>query len=369
MNEYKLRPTSYIVIPSFAREMLNLKGAELLIFSIIYNFSQDGRSGYSGGMSFLESWVGSRQTVVTALKQLQKKDLIFRVPLNQKRFIYYTKKGVNFQQSYLENYSKAMYEEDEKEIVTEKKENNVKKLDIISDEPPKNNVKNLDINVKKLDINVKKFDTYINNNKLNSIDRKAAPSSLKNEKPKDEVLLKFLEEKFQTADVYGSDEIETFSKILNKKTVSTDEKKEFLENLYSKVVAAKPNNFFSYFYKAFVQPGVLEQFLANRELKQKESAQDEKQLQNEKESELEELVECPACKNMTKKYSCCHYCELEWNERKNPEKIKFHKNLYEMPPERKISFVSERKKLETSSLTVDLKLKAYNELIHDFDLV
>jgi stress-induced morphogen len=72
-----VKEQSYIVVESFMINKLNLKGNELLIYAIIYGFSQDGNSYFYGSLQYLENWTNStRQGVLKALKKLQEKGLI-----------------------------------------------------------------------------------------------------------------------------------------------------------------------------------------------------------------------------------------------------------------------------------------------------
>ena len=59
---------------------LNLKGNELIIFSIIYGITQDGETEMKGGRSFLAKWINSSlPTVDQALKRLLEKGLIEKI--------------------------------------------------------------------------------------------------------------------------------------------------------------------------------------------------------------------------------------------------------------------------------------------------
>ena len=73
MNEV----TNYIVIQSFMVSELGLKGNELLIYAIIFGFSQTTGQTFHGSLTYLESWTNStRPTVISSLKSLVEKGLI-----------------------------------------------------------------------------------------------------------------------------------------------------------------------------------------------------------------------------------------------------------------------------------------------------
>ena len=75
MNEVTDR--NYIVIQSFMVSELGLKGNELLIYAIIFGFSQTTGQAFHGSLTYLESWTNStRPTVVASLKSLVEKGLL-----------------------------------------------------------------------------------------------------------------------------------------------------------------------------------------------------------------------------------------------------------------------------------------------------
>lgn len=72
--------TNYLVINGWMKTRLGLKGTELLVFSIIYGFTQDGTTEYCGGLSYLMEWTdASKPTIINALKLLCEKKYIERI--------------------------------------------------------------------------------------------------------------------------------------------------------------------------------------------------------------------------------------------------------------------------------------------------
>jgi len=71
---------------------LHLKGNELLIYAIIYGFTQDGEHQFNGGQQYLAEWTNSTKTgVYKALKRLVEKGLIERIDgsINGVNFVNY----------------------------------------------------------------------------------------------------------------------------------------------------------------------------------------------------------------------------------------------------------------------------------------
>ena len=77
-----LKDDNYYQISGWMLNRLNLRGTELQVFAIIYGFSQDGESVFSGSLSYLGDWVGaSRPTIIKALKELVDKEYITKETL------------------------------------------------------------------------------------------------------------------------------------------------------------------------------------------------------------------------------------------------------------------------------------------------
>lgn len=74
----ELKNENYVVIPAWAtKPPYNLKNNELIIYSIIYGFSQINNQCFCGSISYLQLWTNSsRQGVINNLNSLIKKGLI-----------------------------------------------------------------------------------------------------------------------------------------------------------------------------------------------------------------------------------------------------------------------------------------------------
>ena len=78
-NERLVKNESYINIQGFMVNELGLKGNELLIYAIIYGFSQDENSNFTGSLKYLMEWTNaSKPTVIDTLEKLVAKSLIIK---------------------------------------------------------------------------------------------------------------------------------------------------------------------------------------------------------------------------------------------------------------------------------------------------
>ena len=70
---------NYLVIQGFMVSELNLSGNDLLTYALIYGFSQDGETEFTGSINYLCKWLNcSRPTAIKSLKFLTEKNLIIK---------------------------------------------------------------------------------------------------------------------------------------------------------------------------------------------------------------------------------------------------------------------------------------------------
>lgn len=76
-----VKDNNFIAIQGWMRTQLNLKGNELLIYALIYGFSQDGQSRFTGSRKYIAEWCGcSLDTVDRSLNSLVGKGLLAKYP-------------------------------------------------------------------------------------------------------------------------------------------------------------------------------------------------------------------------------------------------------------------------------------------------
>ena len=74
-----VKENSYINIQAFMVNDLHLKGIELIVYAVIFGFSQDGESEFTGSLQYLADWTCStKQGVLKALQSLVEKQLILK---------------------------------------------------------------------------------------------------------------------------------------------------------------------------------------------------------------------------------------------------------------------------------------------------
>ncbi|MDE6059374.1 MAG: helix-turn-helix domain-containing protein [Clostridia bacterium] len=75
----RIRDDNFYTVLGWMLNVLDLKGNELIVFAIVYSFSQDGESEWKGSLTYLEDFANiSRPTAVSALANLVKKGYILK---------------------------------------------------------------------------------------------------------------------------------------------------------------------------------------------------------------------------------------------------------------------------------------------------
>lgn len=83
---------NFLVIQGWMRTELGLTGNNLMLYAIIYGFSQDGQTRFTGSQQYLADWCGcTRRSVQNGLKELEAQDLIekFTIDRNGVKFCEY----------------------------------------------------------------------------------------------------------------------------------------------------------------------------------------------------------------------------------------------------------------------------------------
>ena len=74
-----MNANAYINIPYFLRGKLDLKGSELIISALIYGFSQDGETWFTGNTAYICQWTGTeKKNVLRCLSSLVDKGIIIK---------------------------------------------------------------------------------------------------------------------------------------------------------------------------------------------------------------------------------------------------------------------------------------------------
>lgn len=75
----RIRDENFYTVLGWMLNVLELKSNELIVFAIVYSFSQDEESEFTGSLKYLEDFANiNHQTAITTLKKLTDKGFIIR---------------------------------------------------------------------------------------------------------------------------------------------------------------------------------------------------------------------------------------------------------------------------------------------------
>ena len=167
MGTSKINNDNYITIQGWMVNKLNLKGNSLLIYAIIFGFTQDNESWFTGSLTYLQDWLGvSKNTVRNALDLLVNKGLIYKDTQSVNGIIY---------NRYRNNYSISKID-----TPTQKKAQPYQNLDGGVSKIDKGVYQNLDGGVSKIDPNNKEYNILDNINNNIQTDEKKSYGELNN---------------------------------------------------------------------------------------------------------------------------------------------------------------------------------------------
>lgn len=79
-GKYAIKDENFISIQGWMRTKLNLKGNELMLYALIYGFSQDGDTWFIGTLKYMADWIGveSKNVYGRYIKPLVDKGLLIK---------------------------------------------------------------------------------------------------------------------------------------------------------------------------------------------------------------------------------------------------------------------------------------------------
>ncbi len=74
-----VKDENYYIVHGWIKNRLGLKGTKRDIYAIIYGFSQDGESEFTGSLKYFEEWLDvSRPTIIKALQELTESGFVIK---------------------------------------------------------------------------------------------------------------------------------------------------------------------------------------------------------------------------------------------------------------------------------------------------
>lgn len=362
-NSNMIKNDNFVQISGWMINELNLKGNELFIYSIIHGFSQDGKSDYHGGLSYLAEWTNStKQGVIKNLKSLTEKGLIVKIDeklQNNSHLCRYftTKSRKNIT---INNRSElSLIGESEKD--KQPAQDHSTKFNTVQKESGKQSLIDhstlFNGGIKQSLPNKNSLKEFKNLSSENKDSVGQETQSQKTEKTKTErqtEISKTLKKLFGNTKLFTNDFVPNLSELCEKRQIPPE---EYISWTYGTLQKKNLTNFTGYFFRTILSEPNVSKFLFEKTQQKEHDAESGEKKNAPK-------TKCKVCGAEHLLYGDCPVCGLMLNERDDPEKINFHRKMYLLPSEKKQAMNSElqemRKKTPVSVWNAE-KVKIYEK--------
>lgn len=351
-----IKDDNFVHISGWMINELNLKGNDLIIYSIIHGFCQDGKSDYHGGLNYLAEWTNStKQGVLKNLKSLIEKGFIIKVVEEQKNGSHLCR--------YITSKSRENISDDAKS--SRQNEDHSTKFNTIQKESIKQSLMDRST---KFNGGIKQ--SLPNKNSLNKFKNlssenensaeKTNPAEKENQAEqtkkteRQNKISESLKKIFGNTGLFSDNFIPNLSELCEKRQLEED---EYISWTYGHLQKKPVSNFPGYFFKTILSETNISTFLF-------EKTQEKQKHDNDSEKKIAPKTKCKCCGAEHLLYGDCPVCGLLYSERENPEKISFHKKIYLLPADKKSKMNTEiqemLKKIHISAWTAE-KTKIYKK--------
>ena len=308
----RINNQNYIQISGWMINELHLKGNELLVYALIHGFSQDGKSVFCGGISYIGEWIsGTDHTVVSCLKSLIEKNLVSKRVTQTKGSVKYVE--------YWTTKSREKLNPATANSTVESEDANFHHCKNYSRTTANSTV-----------ATTAKF--AVNNNILNSSLKNSSSSSLfensesenkikKPEEEKESGIKKIIQDIFGNSNALTPDFEKRLDEFFKKNGLKSELIENYLKYVWNLCERKKPENISSYFFKSALNNMTVMNFTVS----QKNAAQEEK----------EKLFCCPVCGEHHQVWERCPNCGLEIAERGDEEACDFRRKEFALPKEKR----------------------------------
>lgn len=353
-----IKDDNFVHIAGWMINELNLKGNDLLIYSIIHGFSQDGKSDYHGGLLYLAEWTNSsKQGVIKNLKSLIEKGYIVKVEEklanNTHLCRYFTAKSrenitVNNSGQSDDKHPRELNDHSTKFNTVQNKSGKQSLMGystlfnggIKQSLPNKNSLKefkNLSSENKNPEIKNPETETESAEQKQNLENRQTQePEKSNPEKAERQTeISETLKKLFGNTRLFTDDFIPKLSDLCLERNLPAE---EYIDWTYETLQKKNVTNFTGYFFRTILSEPNISKFLFEKTQKDSKEA-DGGQKKNAPKTK------CKCCGAEHPLYSDCPVCGLMLDERDKTEKINFRRKIYKLPADVKRAINSEIQKM------------------------
>lgn len=320
MKEIFIKDDNYIQISGWMLNELDLKGNELLIYALIHGFSQDGKSDYHGGLTYIALWTNStKQGVIKALKSLLEKGLI------QKKI--FTENGLQYAR-----YWTVKSRINPKQLKSDKQSFSTNQSTEFT--PKQNESGKHSLPNQSTEFNSGSQQSLPNNININSLNTTSSVSTekpLQNNKkePEEEgdLITKELKKIFEGHFVFDDNFVPLLKDISKEFELNETQLLVYLHYVLERVRDKNPKSLTNMYYKYAKSKNIMQDFVLSvheKDMKEKENT-----------------TVCPVCGNEVHYFTECSCCGLYINTTYEQKDIEIKKQIFNLSDSKKQMFNKE----------------------------
>ncbi len=326
---------------------LNLKGNELVIYSVIHGFSQDGKSDYHGGLNYLCEWTQStKQGVIKCLKSLVEKGLLIKQVESSGGKIrycrYWTAKSrsendvLNSNNVPAENPEEALKESDSDKGINFERSTKFTAIQVNSGKqslPDRSTKFTLDgkqsLPNKNSENKFKNLSSFENGNSKQEETEKcnvalfqhSVKQNVDEQKERQTEIFKILKNLFGNTELFSADFVPKLEQLCSERSL---EPEKYISWTYEHLQKKSVSNFPGYFFRTILSETNVSLYFFERS--QEKNKDESSEIKKERTK-----TKCKVCGAEHLLYADCHVCGLSYSERDNKERIAFYKKCYMLP--------------------------------------
>ena len=308
---------NYIQVSGWMLTDLRLSGHEIMLYALIYGFSQDGRSEFSGSLDYMAEWLNaSRPTIISCLKSLIAKGHIVKTVVSEH--------GAAKRCSYRVNHDELNFltiQDNSKQ----REPHGLKNFTREEDSTGKNSLPDESRNL--TGHGLKNFTQYTSDNdSLNSSSSGGAQEKPGTAEEEDEDSLTkkirgLFSERGVDAKDYASGIAKAATPAAREAGLGPEFLPDYLEWVFRVTERKSPASFTKYYRKAALNAETMRDFMLSPEWKRL--------------SERPKAAVCPVCGGEVRPYSRCPSCGIDWSDRTDERKVMVERQVFRLPPERR----------------------------------
>ncbi|MCR5252571.1 MAG: hypothetical protein K6C98_02525 [Treponema sp.] len=323
MKEVTIRDENYIQIAGWMLNELDLKGNELLIYALIHGFSQDGKSDYHGGLTYISLWTNStKQGVIKALKSLLEKGLIVKDVYfeNGTQYVRYwtVKSRENVKTTQTKSGKQSLPNTNSTEFTTKQEDSDKQSLMGVNSVYHTQSTKFNGGGKQSLPYkNSEILDENSSASAVESNTKKAAADFIKNK------LLELFEGHFIFDDNFVP-ELYLLSRQFGLTEIQTV---KYIDFVFEKAKDKEPKSLTNMFYKMAKSANIMQDFVL--ELEKSDS------------SDSKKTIICPVCGSKAESYGICPHCDFDMNDRFDAHIVNLKKQIFKLSEPAREAFKAE----------------------------